>query len=256
VLKGEAETGRRGLISGLALLPDGSLIALDPQARAIDRWAADGRRLALLAAPGNGAPLSGGFGSAIVLAEGGLLLGEHLAGPPGSPFEGAGKVVELDASGALRWTHDTQWNGGVGGFLGVTHMALAADGRTLWHVSETGSRLYAHDIVAGAPLGVLYSREDPPGLLFGLAALPDGRIAVALGNALRLLDGGGRMLGDVALPEGRGWANLSVRPGGQGLWACDFYGGRVAELSLPDLAVKRTIELGNPQGCTSIAEVG
>lgn len=247
-LKAEAETGHTGLVSGLGLSPEGVLHALDPQARARSLWGPEGEPMATPPAP------DAGFGSIIFLADGGYLMGEHLCGGPG-PFAGQGRVMRFAADGRHLATHGTAHNGGVGGFLGVTHMALTEDGRILYHVSETGPHVYAHDLVEDRQLGPVYTRADPPGMVFGLALLPDGRLAVALGNGLRLVDPHSGTAQDAALPPGRGWANVIVRPSGNSLFVLDFFGGQLAELSLPDLTVLRCLDLGNPQGLTSLAEV-
>jgi len=247
--KATVSTGRTGLISAMGIGPDGVLWVLDPQARSVDRFGPDGKLLPPLPLP------SRGFGSILFEAGGTILLGEHLAGAAG-PFAGEGKAVRLAAGGALLESFDTEFNGGVGGFLGVTHIALSTDGKTLFHVSETGPELYAHDLAGNSRLGSIYTRTDPPPMLFGLAALPDGRLAVATGTAIRLLWPDGAPLGDIALPQGRGWANLVVGPNGKALLALDFFGGRMAELALPDLALVSVVDFGNPQGMTTVAEVG
>jgi hypothetical protein len=247
-LKAEAETGHTGLISGLGLSPKGVLHALDPQARACSLWGPDGKPMRAPEAP------EAGFGSIIFLPDGGWLMGEHLCGGPG-PFEGQGRVMRFGADGRLLATYATAHNGGVSGFLGVTHMALADDGRTLYHVSETGPHVYAHDLIDNRPLGPVYTRTDPPGMVFGLALLPDSRLAVALGGGLRLVDPRSGQTQDVTLPPGRGWANVVVRPTGKSLFVLDFFGGQLAELDLADFSVLRCLDLGNPQGLTSIAEV-
>ncbi len=246
--KAEVATGHVGLISGMGIGPDGVLWVLDPQARAVDRFAPDGTRLPALPLPPRA------FGSVQFEQGGTVLLGEHLAGADG-PFAGAGQVLRLAADGTPERFFDTAFNGGVSGFLGVTHMALSADHKTLYHLSETGAALYAHDLAANLALGPIYTRTDPPAMLFGLATLPDGRLAVAIGTAIRLLSPDGAPLGDIALPEGRGWANLVVRPSGKSLYAMDFFGGRMAELSLPDLTLLAITDFNNPQGMTTVAEV-
>jgi hypothetical protein len=248
VRKADVETCRTGLISGLGIGPDGVLRVLDPQARGLDLYSSDGRQLAEPVRP------DAGFGSILFEAGGTHLMGEHLCGGPG-PFQGQGRVMRFAADGTLLATFDTETNGGIGGFLGVTHMALSADGRTLYHVSETGPSVYAHDLVENRRLGAIYTRTDPPGLLFGLAMLPDGRIAVAMGSMLRLLSQEGAVLGEIELPVGRGWANVVVRPGGQSIFVLDFFAGRVVELTLPGFRLLRLIDLGNPQGMTSLVEV-
>lgn len=247
-LKAAVATGRTGLISGMGLGPDGILHVLDPQARGVDRFGPDGRRLPPQM------PFGAGFGSILFEKGGTLLMGEHLCGPPG-PFAGDGKVRRFSADGSLLRTYDTETNGGVSGFLGVTHMALSADGATLFHVSETGGVVYAHDLGDDRRLGVFYTRADPPPMLFGLAMLPDGRVAVATGRSLRLVAANGDVAGDIDLPAGRGWANVVVRPGGGSVFLLDFFGGQVAEISLPGFRFLRLNALGNPQGMTTLVEV-
>ena len=248
VRKADVATGRTGLISGLGIGPDGALHVLDPQARGLDIFAADGQRMPELPRP------DAGFGSILFEAGGTYLMGEHLCGGPG-PFEGQGRVMRFAADGSLLATFDTETNGGVGGFLGVTHMALSGDGKTLFHVSETGPSIYAHDLLNNRRLGAFYTRTDPPPMVFGLAMLPDGRLAVALGSMLRLISADGIATGDVELPVGRGWANVVVRPGGDSLFVLDFFAGRVVELTLPGFRLLRLVDLGNPQGMTSLVEV-
>ena len=247
-LKAAVATGRTGLISGLGIGPDGVLHVMDPQARGIDRFGPDGVKLPAVAVP------DAGFGSIVFEGGGTILLGEHLCGGPG-PFEGQGRVMRFAADGNAVATFDTETNGGVGGFLGVTHMALSGDGGTLFHVSETGGVVYAHDLAANRRLGIFYTRADPPPMLFGLATLPDGRLAIATGRSIRLVAADGTVAGDIVLPAGRGWANIMVRPDGQSLFVMDFFGGQVAEMSLPGFRIVRLIDLGNPEGMTSMAEV-
>lgn len=244
--KAEVETGRTGLISALAIGPDGVLWALDPQARGIDRYGRDGQLLPPLPLPDRA------FGSILFRADGDILLGEHLAAADG-PFAGEGRIFRIAADGTVRDILNSAWNGGVGGFLGVTHMALVGD--AVWHVSETGPHIYAHDIAGDQRLGPVYTRTDPPPMLFGLCALPSGDMAVALGNAIRILSPDGTVRRDIALPEGRGWANLVLRPGHDSLWAVDFFGGRLAEVALADGAVLRLADLGFNSALTSVAEV-
>jgi hypothetical protein len=247
-LKAEVDTGRTGLIAGLGIGPDGILHALDPQARGRNLYAPDGTALPTPKGP------DAGFGSILFEPAGTFLMGEHLCGGPG-PFEGRGRVMRFSASGEWLASFDTESNGGVGGFLGVTHIALGRDGRTLYHLSETGPAIYRHDLADNRRLGAFYTRSDPPPMLFGLAVLPNDRLAVAAGSMLRVIAADGVQTLDVTLPPGRGWANVVVRPHGNSLFVLDFFGGQLAELGLPDFQLLRHVDLGNPQGLTSLAEV-
>jgi sugar lactone lactonase YvrE len=246
--KALARTGRIGLVSGLALGPDRALWVFDPQARAVDRFAPDGRRIAPPELP------SRPFGSALPARDGGLIMGEHLCGAHGA-FAGEGKAVRIDREGQVTAVYDTEWNGGVGGFLGVTHIALSRDEGTLFHVSETGPHLYAHDLERDRRLGAIYTRADPPAMLFGLATLADGDLLIATGSGVRRLASNGALRRDYALPTGRGWANIVARPDRATVWALDFILGRVAELDPMTGTVGRVVELGLAQSLSTLVEI-
>lgn len=246
--KALARTGRVGLVSGLALGPDRALWVFDPQARSVDRFAPDGRLIAPPELPARP------FGSAVATRDGGLIMGEHLCGPSG-PFAGEGKAVAIGPDGAVRAVFDTEWNGGVGGFLGVTHIALSRDERTLFHVSETGPHLYAHDLASNRRLGAIHTRTDPPPMLFGLATLPDDDLMVATGSGVRRISPSGEVRRDYALPTGRGWANVVARPDRATIWVLDFILGRVAELDPATGAVGRIAELGLAQSLSTLVEI-
>ena len=252
-LKAEMATGHTGLISALALDPAGWLHALDPQARVITTIAGDGTVVEQFQLRPTRA-----YGSIIALGGGEYLLGEHMVGDiPG--FSGDGKVYRVALDGTVLATYDTETNGGMGGFLGVTHMALSADGRTLFHTSETGPHVYAHDLVADRRLGAVYTRQDPPPMVFGLAMLGDGELMLACGSDLRRIDPNSGSARSMPMPEGRGWAVPIVRsgPGGvdERLWALDFFGGRAACIDVGSGAVLELHELGLKKCLTGIAEV-
>jgi hypothetical protein len=194
------------------------------------------------------------YGSMLPLADGEFLLGEHMVGQiPG--FDGDGRVYRVTAAGAVITSYATETNGGMGGFLGVTHMALSADGQTLFHTSETGAHIYAHDLVTDTRLGAVYTRSDPPPLVFGLTMLPGGQLLVACGSEFRRVDPATGTATAFALPEGRGWAVPILRPGGAEIWALDFFGGKLARLAVADGQVLEVKELGLAKCLTGLAEV-
>jgi hypothetical protein len=245
--KASFETGHTGLISALALDQSGNLHALDPQARRITSIAADGTPFTAF-----GKLPQRAYGSMLVLPDGNFLLGEHMVGQiPG--FSGDGKVYCVALDGSVLATYDTETNGGMGTFLGVTHMALSADGKTLFHTSETGAHVYAHDLASDKRLGAVYTRSDPPPMVFGLAMLADGELMLACGNELRRIDPNSGAARSIAMPEGRGWAVPVVR--GRQLWALDFFGGRVALIDPTSGVVEQLQELGLEKCLTGIAEV-
>jgi sugar lactone lactonase YvrE len=249
--KASVETGHTGLISALAIDLAGNLHALDPQARRITSIGPDGARIDTFAELPERA-----YGSMIVLPDGNFLIGEHMVGAiPG--FSGDGKVYRVAANGTVLATYDTETNGGMGGFLGVTHMALSADGQTLYHTSETGAQVYAHDLAADRRLGAIYTRQDPPPLVFGLAMLANGSLLLACGSELRRIDPASGAAQSVPMPEGRGWAVPIVRKNstGEQVWALDFFGGRVGCIAAETGVMLDLQELGLGKCLTGIAEV-
>ena len=243
-LKGEHDTGRTGLISALAIDATGTLHMMDPQARAVDH-------IGPVTMPDL---VPRGYGSMIPLPDGSYILGEHLVGQiPG--FSGDGKAYRVDANGALLQTWDTETNGGAGGFLGVTHMALSPDGETLYHLSETGPHLYAHHLPSDRRLGPVYTRSDPPPMLFGLACLPQGDLIVATGGGARRITPDGAVVRDYALRQGRGWAVIVLREKGESFWALDFFGGRVAMIATESGELLFEKDLGLPKALAGIAEM-
>jgi hypothetical protein len=193
------------------------------------------------------------LGSMIALPDGNYLVGEHMVGEiPG--FAGRGKAYRVSAEGDILAEYDTETNGGMGGFLGVTHMALSSDGQTLYHTSETGAHVYAHDLQANRRLGPVYSRSDLPSMVFGIAAMKDDSLLVACGNEIRRVPPGSDATRSYALPEGRGWAVPVLRVDESRFWALDFFGGRLACLDAESGTVIEQKDLGLAKCLTGIAE--
>lgn len=246
-LKATLDTGHKGLISSLVIDGKGVLHAFDPQARARVAIGADGNPRSMFEAMPALA-----LGSMIALPDGNYLVGEHMVGEiPG--FSGKGHVYRIDVAGRVLAEYDTETNGGMGGFLGVTHMALSPDGQMLYHSSETGAHVYAHDLAANRRLGAVYSRTDPPPLVFGIACLPDGTLLVACGNAVRRVLPGGETSRTYAMPEGRGWAVPILRNATQ-FRALDFFGGRVATVDLNSGEIVAVQDLGLAKCLAGFAE--
>lgn len=243
------ETGQTGLISSLTLDTAGNLHILDPQARSHVAIAPSGDVLPMFA---NLAPAA--YGSMIALEDGNYLLGEHMVGDiPG--FEGKGNVYRVNAAGDVLAEYDCETNGGMGGFLGVTHLALSKDGNTLFHVSETGGHVYAHDLVSNVRKGPVYSRADPPHMVFGIAGMADGSLLVAAGSEVRCVKPDGEIIRTYALPAGRGWAVVVMREGGRSFWALDFFGGNVACIDVASGELLDMKELGLAKCLAGIAEM-
>ena len=247
-LKATHETGQRGLVSCLSLDPSGRLHILDPQARWFGSIAADGQPVEAFPELPQRA-----YGSMIAVPEG-YMLGEQMVGDtPG--FSGDGRVYRIDEDGTVRAVWNTETNGGMGGFLGVTHMALSRDGTTLYHLSETGPYIYGHTLAGDRRLGPVYTRADPPPMLFGLSMAPDDTLLVAAGNAIRQVVPGEGVVRTYDLPEGRGWAVVTMRPGGKSFWALDFFGGQAVSVGFESGEIELHKQLELTKRLTSIAEI-
>ena len=249
-VKATLHTGDFGMVSGIAVNPsNGELNALDPFARNVTRIAADGRRLP-------SAPLlpGRGLGSMVFLKNGDALAGEHLCGIA-PPFTGEGRIARFDTEGRLIRFYRPQYHGGVAGFLGVTHLTLLSDDKTVAYVSETGSTVYRYDIEADQQLEPLYTRTDPPGMVFGVAAVPGDDVLVCCGNQVRRVNAAGDVVRTYATPEGRGWSFIRTTLDGKSFWVGDFFAGGLAKIDLESGETVASTQLDCPFGVTSIAEV-
>jgi hypothetical protein len=249
-LKLEIPTGDFGMISGLGRDPrTGIVTALDPTARRITRIAPDASVLPRIdLAPGRG------LGSIVYLPDGGFLCGEHLCGDA-PPFHGDGRLLHFDAEGRLLKLHRPKFHGGVSGFLGITHMALSAGGRILAYVSETGDTVFRYDVAEGRQLENLYRREDPPHMVFGLAAAPHDTLLLCCGGEVRRIDARGVVQRRFLMPEGRGWSFVTLSKDGQSFWCGDFFAGVLARVRLSDGEIIANAKLDVPYGVTSVIEV-
>lgn len=248
-VKATLHTGDFGMVSGIAVNPmTGELSALDPFARKVTRIDAEGVRL-----PSPGLLPGRGLGSMVFLQDGGALAGEHLSGQT-PPFTGDGRIARFDAEGRLVRFYRPQYHGGVMGFLGVTHLALLSDQKTVVYVSETGSTVYRYDIEADQQLEPLYVRADPPGMVFGVAVTANDDVLVCCGGEVRRVNPDGEVVRPYAVPEGRGWSFIRVTNDGASFWVGDFFSGALARIDLASGELIASVKLDIPFGVTSIAE--
>lgn len=205
--------------------------------------------------------------------DGSFLLGEHLAGDavrpevaarmktkipffPGGDRFGDGHVWRFSVDGALLREYATQTHGGMAGFLGVTHSALAPDGRTLVYCSETGPRLLRYDLANDRQLPDLQSFQPPfqgpPEMFFGMAYGPDGALHVLRGGRIDIVNGRGETVRSIPL-EGFGWATLAITADGRFAYAGSFFTGQVVKVSLATGAVVHSASTGQARALAGIA---
>jgi len=248
-LKAELPTHRYGIVAGLGMQPGtGILHACDAEARHVSRWTPDGRPL-----PDCELMPGVGLGSIHFRDDGSFLAGEHLCGVR-PPYHGSGHLHEFDRDGRFVRKYRTATHGGMAGFLGLTHFALAHDGRTVYYVSETGPTVSRYDIGDDRQLTDLYVRQDPPGMVFGLALAPDGDVLLALGSGVRRIDAGGSVVRDYALPAGRGWAIVVTAQDRRSFWAGDFFAGLLVRIAIDSGEVLASVDIGQRFALAGVAE--
>lgn len=250
-LKGELRTGQTGLVVGLAIDPaDLSLYACDPGSQTITRFARDGHGSGL-------APLlpRARIGSMLFLPDGRFVAGLHskLGEAPGS---GAPRLWIGDfRTGALE-TLEAEVDGGKFGFHCVTHVALAADGRTLLYVSEAGRRLMRLDLDARRQLpDLLRLASDDPRGTYGPAALRDGRVLMATGNGAVLLSPAGAVLRSYEFGSPRGWSRLTLSLDQRVFHVGNFVEGRLETRDVESGALQHVLDIQRRYCLSGVAEV-
>ena len=253
------------LITGLKFDAQGRLWAFDSQAFVI--FTIDGR--------GHIEPRrfdQRPFSNVNFLADGGVLLGEHLVGSqvkpeiaarmgtklphmPGSERFGDGHVFRYSAAGKLVREYATQTHGGMGGFLGVTMSALSPDESTLYYVSETGPRLMRYDLKNDRQLPDLVSYpEGQREMFFGVAFARDGSLLVSRGARIDALDpADGKVRRSYPL-EGFGWATIAPSGDGRSILAGNFFSGELIRIDADSGVKLASVNVGVARSLAGIAE--
>lgn len=251
-LKGALMTGKVGLTTGLAFAPDGTLFAMDQHARAVTRFDRQGTKLPDIAF-GDKKP----FGCVVFAKDGSVLMGEHFIGRASEYWYGDGDLYRFTQDGKQLALWDVETDGGIANFLGLTHMTLASDGRTLAYVSETGPRIMRFDIAEGKQLPDLvnFKDQEPRRMFFAVKYLPDDTLLVGVGNGAQRLDKSGAVIQEYKMPHGRGWSVISVAPGGRKFYFGDFFSGEFARLDVASGAVETIIATEKKKCLAGVIEV-
>jgi hypothetical protein len=249
--KGELRTGQVGLVIGLAWdRRHRELLATDPSAYVVTRFAADGSRLEPL-------PFlpRARIGSIQFLPDGRFCAGVHSkhGEDPANPQPKL-YLCDRDVGTALPLAVDI--DGGKFRFHAVTHMALAPDGRTLVYVSETGRRVMRYDLAAQRQLDdlIVLGADDPRGT-YGLACTPDGRVLMATGSGAAMFAADGSLIRAYDVPERRGWSRLQLSQDPTRFWLSNFFEGILQQRDVDTGALIREHDIGRKYSLCGLAEV-
>lgn len=255
------------LVGGLRFAPDGILWAFDSNAHEVVRVGTDGKALPRKHFADRA------FSTMNFLPDGNLLFGEHLVGNtiklpperplgttlskmPGTDLFGYGHIYKFTPDGKLLEEYSTATNGGMGGFLGVTTISTAPDGRTVVYVSETGPTIYRYDIEADKQLPDLATM--PPGELVILAVhRPDGTLLAIKGSrtafTLQHMQVDGEVTKEWALP-GPGWATIAETLEPEVVLLGNFFTGTIMKFDLKTGAPGAKAETGVQRSLAGIAQ--
>jgi hypothetical protein len=249
--KGELRTGQVGLVIGLGWdRRYRELLATDPSAHVVTRFAADGSRLE----PLRFMPRAR-IGSIQFLPDGRFCAGVHSkhGEDPASPQPRL-YLCDRDAGTALPLAVDI--DGGKFRFHAVTHMTLAPDGHTLLYVSETGRRVMRYDLAAQRQLDdlIVFAADDPRGT-YGLACTPDGRVLMATGSGAAMFAADGSLIRTYDVPERRGWSRLQLSQDPTRFWLSNFFEGILQQRDVETGALIREHDIGRKYSLCGLAEV-
>ncbi len=250
-LLGEWRTGRTGLVVGLALDPgDGNLYACDPGSQTISVFSPSAELLGLAPALPRAR-----IGALLFTAAGRFVaglhsrIGEDPAQPASRLYVGS---LEPPACRGLAAAVD----GGRQGFHCITHMALAADRRTLLYVSEGGRRIMRFDLQSEQQLPDFlgFAADDLRGT-FGPAVLADGKVWMATGRGAECFGPDGQPICSVAPEIERGWSRLTLANDGASFFLGNFLAGILEQRSSADGQLLTSLDIRRRYSLSGVVQV-
>ena len=249
------------IVEGLKFAPDKTLWAFDCFAYKIARVGASGRRMPNFAAPARS------FACIDWATDGSLYLGEKLVGSesklplhttlpfmPGTQRFGDGHLFKFSRKGKLLKEYSTPVHGGMGGFQGLTSLALAADGKSIYYTSESGPRLMHFDLAGDQALpDVLSFAEKTNNFFFDVQFDRAGRLLAVRGARVEALDPNGKVLQTYPL-AGFGWASMSKPVTDSHFYVTNFFSGEIAKIDLRTGAVLASAMTGVHKSLSGPAE--
>ncbi|MDH3978121.1 MAG: WD40 repeat domain-containing protein [Gammaproteobacteria bacterium] len=262
--------GTSHLVGGLTFGPDGNLWAFDSHAYAVLRITPEGKQLPSIDFG------SRSFSHVNFLADGTLLMGEHLVGnevklPPDRPLGttlpfmpgterfGDGHVFKFTMEGELLKEYATETHGGMPGFLGCTSSQVHPDGKTLIYCSEISPRVCRYDLENDKQLDDLITyAPDSGNMAMTMKYLPDGTLLYLKANFregffMQSLDNEGNDIRTWNLP-GPGWANIGPSIESGVVFLGNFFTGAVMKMDLESGNPLAQAETGSQRSLAGVAQ--
>ena len=252
-------------IGGLTFAPDGTLWGFAQIGWQVIEVGTDGKLKPLRSFGPHG------FSNINFAADGSFYMGEHMVGSKRKisfnttefaymPFTnriGDGHIFHFTADGRLLGEYPTDVHGGVAGIHGVTNAVLSQDGKRIAYISETGNRLMHYDLENRRQLPDLAvydpAQGGPPMVLF-MTGMPDGRLLVATGASLMVVDpDSGATLKDIPLGSS-GWAAVTPAVDAGQVLVGNFFTGEFVRLQLDDGAILARGTINEQRSLSGIAQ--
>ncbi len=265
-LKGELWiSGTTHKVGGLKFGPDGTLWAFAPISWQVVEIGTDGKQKPLRQFA-NRALSTVTFGK-----DGELFFGEHLVGSnrkipynttefqylPFTQKIGNGNLFKFSAAGRLLDEFEVDTHGGMAGIHGATNTVLAADGKRMIYISETGNRVMQYDLENRKQLPdlrVFDAAQNEPSMIVFMEGLVDGTLVVATGAQILLLDPNtGRTLRTIDMPN-NGWAAVSAGIDAGHILAGNFFTGEFGKIRLADGEIVARGNIGEQRSLSGIAQ--
>ena len=251
-VKRELRTGEEGMLVGLLYNPnDQRLYATNPQCNSILACGADGvwRRL------GSYLP-ERRYGNMALARNGDILTGVHsLYGAPIKDRHGDGKLIRFNTGAETAHFHEVEIDGGRGGRHCVSNLALSADDKTVYYVSEAGRRVCRYDTRARKQLPDFAAfGEDDAMRTYGVGLLPGGEVLMACGFGAVLFDARGEVLKSYDAPFESGWTRATPALDGEHFYMSNFLHGLLQRRNIATGEVVGELDTGLKCSLLSVAE--
>ncbi|MCY3940341.1 MAG: SMP-30/gluconolactonase/LRE family protein [Gammaproteobacteria bacterium] len=221
--RGELWTGEAGMLVGLLYNPcDRRLYATNPQCNSVLAYDASGAQHRL-----DGYLPERRYGNMALARNGDILIGVHsLYGAPVEDEHGDGKLIRFNPQTRAVNFHEVEIDGGRGGRHCISNLALDADDRTVYYVSEAGRRLCRYDTESRRQLSDFVTfGEDDAVRTYGLGLLPGGEVLMASGSGAVLFNSRGEVLQNYDVPLENGWTRAKPALDGEHFYLSNFLHG-------------------------------